>query len=80
MHIVALNFFKLLQAYECLASVATVISCTCLCLCSSELGSVAAAGYRFQDFRKKIVLISRLVQGTVEHTMSCRIRSVALRT
>ena len=78
MHIVALNFFKLLQAYECLASVATVISCTCSC--SSELGSVAAAGYRFQDFRKKIVLISRLVQGTVEHTMSCRIRSVALRT
>ena len=45
---------------------------------SSELSRATAAGCRFTDFRKKIVIISRMIQGTAEYTMGFRIRSVSL--
>ena len=43
---------------------------------SFRLGLVAAAADKLQDFRKAVIIVSRMTQGTTEHTMSFRIRSV----
>ena len=48
-----------------------------LCLCYCRLSAVENANNKLQEFRNKVVIISRLTAPTTDSTMSFRIRSVS---